>query len=216
MTFMDNQRGKFISFEGGDGVGKTTQINLACQHVKKLGHTPVVTREPGGTMLSEQIRDLVLKSSAGITPITEVLMMFAARAQHTSEVIEPNLAAGKWVLCDRFTDASYAYQGGGRGLPDELIDVLAEIATNGLEPDLTLLLDLDVEEGVRRSHLRDSPLDRFESEAIEFKNRIRAAYLKRQDHNSMRIVLVDAAQSIQEIEFEIATRIDDLHARSLG
>ncbi|MDB4826860.1 dTMP kinase [Gammaproteobacteria bacterium] len=213
---MNNQRGKFISFEGGDGVGKTTQINLARQYVEKLGHTPVVTREPGGTMLSEQIRGLVLESSAGITPVTEVLMMFAARAQHTSEVIEPNLAAGKWVLCDRFTDASYAYQGGGRGLPDELIDVLAEIATNGLEPDLTLLLDLDVEEGVRRSHLRDSPLDRFESEAIEFKNRIRAAYLKRQDHNSMRIVLVDAAQSIQEIEFEIATRIDDLHARSLG
>ena len=213
---MNNQRGKFISFEGGDGVGKTTQINLACQYVEKLGHTPVVTREPGGTMLSEQIRGLVLESSAGITPVTEVLMMFAARAQHTSEVIEPNLAAGKWVLCDRFTDASYAYQGGGRGLPDELIDVLAEIATNGLEPDLSLLLDLDVEEGVRRSHLRDSPLDRFESEAIEFKNRIRAAYLKRQDHNSMRIVLVDAAQSIQEIEFEIATRIDDLHARSLG
>jgi len=213
---MNNQRGKFISFEGGDGVGKTTQINLARQYVEKLGHTPVVTREPGGTMLSEQIRGLVLESSAGITPVTEVLMMFAARAQHTSEVIEPNLAAGKWVLCDRFTDASYAYQGGGRGLPDELIDVLAEIATNGLEPDLTLLLDLDVKEGVRRSHLRDSPLDRFESEAIEFKNRIRAAYLKRQDHNSMRIVLVDAAQSIQEIEFEIATRIDDLHARSLG
>lgn len=213
---MNNQRGKFISFEGGDGVGKTTQINLVRQHVENLGHTPVVTREPGGTMLSEQIRGLVLESSAGITPVTEVLMMFAARAQHTSEVIEPNLAAGKWVLCDRFTDASYAYQGGGRGLPDELIDVLAEIATNGLEPDLTLLLDLDVKEGVRRSHLRDSPLDRFESEAIEFKNRIRAAYLKRQDHNSMRIVLVDAAQSIQEIEFEIATRIDDLHARSLG
>ena len=216
MTFMDNQRGKFISFEGGDGVGKTTQINLACQHVKKLGHTPVVTREPGGTMLSEQIRDLVLKSSAGITPITEVLMMFAARAQHTSEVIEPDLAAGKWVLCDRFTDASYAYQGGGRGLPDELIVVLAEIATNGLEPDLTLLLDLDVEEGVRRSHLRDSPLDRFESEAIEFKNRIRAAYLKRQNHNSTRIVLVDAAQSIQEIQSEIATQIDNLHAKSHG
>ncbi|XXK23418.1 dTMP kinase [Arenicellales bacterium nBUS_48] len=213
---MDNQRGKFISFEGGDGVGKTTQINLACQHVKKLGHTPVVTREPGGTMLSEQIRDLVLKSSAGITPITEVLMMFAARAQHTSEVIEPDLAAGKWVLCDRFTDASYAYQGGGRGLPDELIEVLAEIATNGLEPDLTLLLDLDVEEGVRRSHLRDSPLDRFESEAIEFKNRIRAAYLKRQNHNSTRIVLVDAAQSIQEIQSEIATQIDNLHAKSHG
>ncbi|MBT4358200.1 MAG: dTMP kinase [Proteobacteria bacterium] len=213
---MVDQRGKFISFEGGDGVGKTTQINLVRQHVENLGHTPVVTREPGGTMLSEQIRGLVLESSAGITPVTEVLMMFAARAQHTSEVIEPNLAAGKWVLCDRFTDASYAYQGGGRGLPDELIDVLAEIATNGLEPDLTLLLDLDVKEGVRRSHLRDSPLDRFESEAIEFKNRIRAAYLKRQDHNSMRIVLVDAAQSIQEIEFEIATRIDDLHARSLG
>lgn len=216
MTFMDNQRGKFISFEGGDGVGKTTQINLACQHVKKLGHTPVVTREPGGMMLSEQIRDLVLKSSAGITPITEVLMMFAARAQHTSEVIEPDLAAGKWVLCDRFTDASYAYQGGGRGLPDELIEVLAEIATNGLEPDLTLLLDLDVEEGVRRSHLRDSPLDRFESEAIEFKNRIRAAYLKRQNHNSTRIVLVDAAQSIQEIQSEIATQIDNLHAKSHG
>ena len=216
MTFMDNQRGKFISFEGGDGVGKTTQINLACQHVKKLGHTPVVTREPGGTMLSEQIRDLVLKSSAGITPITEVLMMFAARAQHTSEVIEPDLAAGKWVLCDRFTDASYAYQGGGRGLPDELIEVLAEIATNGLEPDLTLLLDLDVEEGVRRSHLRDSPLDRFESEAIDFKNRIRAAYLKRQNHNSTRIVLVDAAQSIQEIQSEIATQIDNLHAKSHG
>ncbi|MCP4952866.1 MAG: dTMP kinase [Proteobacteria bacterium] len=213
---MDNQRGKFISFEGGDGVGKTTQINLACQHVKKLGHTPVVTREPGGTMLSEQIRDLVLKSSAGITPITEVLMMFAARAQHTSEVIEPDLAAGKWVLCDRFTDASYAYQGGGRGLPDELIEVLAEIATNGLEPDLTLLLDLDVEEGVRRSHLRDSPLDRFESEAIEFKNRIRAAYLKRQNHNSTRIFLVDAAQSIQEIQSEIATQIDNLHAKSHG
>jgi dTMP kinase len=167
-------------------------------------------------MLSEQIRDLVLESSAEVTPVTEVLMMFAARAQHTSEVIEPNLAAGKWVLCDRFTDASYAYQGGGRGLPDELIGVLAEIATNGLEPDLTLLLDLDVEEGVRRSHLRDSPLDRFESEAIEFKNRIRTAYLRRQDHHSTRIVLVDASRSIQEIEIEIAKQISDLQARPDG
>ena len=183
---------------------------------EKLGHTPVVTREPGGTVLSEQIRDLVLESSADITPITEVLMMFAARAQHTSEVIEPNLAAGKWVLCDRFTDASYAYQGGGRGLPDELIGVLAEIASNGLEPDLTLLLDLDVEEGVRRSHLRDSPLDRFESEAIEFKKRIRTAYLRRQDHHSTRIVLVDASRSIQEIEIEIAKQISDLQARPDG
>ena len=213
---MGDQRGKFISFEGGDGVGKTTQINLVCQHVEKLGHTPVVTREPGGTVLSEQIRDLVLESSAEITPITEVLMMFAARAQHVSEVIEPNLAAGNWVLCDRFTDASYAYQGGGRGLPDKLIEGLAGIATSGLEPDLTVLLDLDVEEGIRRSHLRDSPLDRFESEAVEFKNRIRAAYLKRQDSNSTRIVLIDASQSIQEIELAIAAKIDALHAKSYG
>lgn len=213
---MVDQRGKFISFEGGDGVGKTTQINLVRQHVENLGHTPVVTREPGGTALSEQIRDLVLESSAEITPITEVLMMFAARAQHVSEVIEPNLAAGNWVLCDRFTDASYAYQGGGRGLPDKLIEGLAGIATNGLEPDLTVLLDLDVEEGIRRSHLRDSPLDRFESEAIEFKNRIRAAYLKRQDSNATRIVLVDASQSIQEVEMAIAAKIDDLHTKSYG
>ena len=138
-------RGKFITFEGGDGAGKTTQIGLLAETLERAGKTPIVTREPGGTALAEEIRDWVLHHSSTVDPETEVLLMFAARSHHTSEIIEPALESGRWVLCDRYADASYAYQGGGRGVPSRVIASLEAIATRGLKPDLTLLLDLAVD-----------------------------------------------------------------------
>ena len=196
-------RGRFITFEGGDGAGKTTQIELLAEALTRAGQTPLVTREPGGTKLAEEIRDWVLHHASSMDATTEVLLMFAARSHHTKEVIEPALASGRWVLCDRYTDASYAYQGGGRGLPDSLIASLEKIATGGLKPDLTLLLDLGIDAGIRRTGGRGTSQDRFESEESAFKERVRAAYHHIAATDVGRVVNLDASQAVDDLSSNI-------------
>ncbi len=192
-------RGKFITFEGGDGAGKTTQIRLLAEALERGGKTPILTREPGGTALAEEIRRWVLHHFSSVDPETEVLLMFAARSHHTSEIIEPALESGHWVLCDRYTDASYAYQGGGRGVPNHVIASLETIATRGLKPDLTLLLDLAVDAGIRRTGTRGDRDDRFESEEFAFKERVRSAYHQVAAKDPDRVVTLDASRPIDEI-----------------
>ena len=196
-------RGRFITFEGGDGAGKTTQIELLAEALTRAGQTPLVTREPGGTKLAEEIRDWVLHHASSMDATTEVLLMFAARSHHTKEVIEPALASGRWVLCDRYTDASYAYQGGGRGLPDSLIASLEKIATGGLKPDLTILLDLAIDAGIRRTGGRGTSQDRFESEESAFKERVRAAYHHIAATDVGRVVNLDASQAVDDLSSNI-------------
>ncbi len=196
-------RGKFISFEGGDGAGKSTQIALLSEALTRTQITAVVTREPGGTSLSEEIRQWVLHEAVTINATTEALLIFAARAQHTAEVIEPALSAGQWVLCDRYTDASYAYQGGGRGLPSEVIKSLESIATQGLKPDLTFFLDLNVEEGIRRTGGRGSDQDRFEAEEKAFKERVRKAYQQIAAQHPERVETLDARLGKEDLYVEI-------------
>ena len=200
-------RGKFLSFEGGDGAGKSTQIALLSEALKRSGVTRVVTREPGGTPLAEDIRQWVLHETVAINPTTEALLIFAARAQHTAEVIEPALEAGKWVLCDRYTDASYAYQGGGRGVPFEVIESLEAIATGGLKPDLTFFLELSVEEGVRRTGGRNSVQDRFEAQENEFKKRVRSAYQRIAAKDPHRVETLDGGKSKEDLCAEIRTLV---------
>ena len=161
-------RGKFITLEGGEGVGKTTNLAFIKDYLEQHNISVVVTREPGGTKLAEKIRQLLLdKKSEAISEQAELLMMFAARAQHIKHVIEPALAQGKWVLCDRFTDATYAYQGGGRNMKISTIEWLENLVQGTLRPDLTLLLDAPVEIGIARVRERGA-LDRFELEKISF------------------------------------------------
>ena len=192
-------RGRFITFEGGDGAGKTTQIELLAEALARTNQAVLVTREPGGTKLAEEIRNWVLNHSSSMDAETEGLLMFAARSHHTSEVIEPALKSGRWVLCDRYTDASYAYQGGGRGLPHSLIAALEKIATRELKPDLTILLDLAIEAGIRRTGVRGASHDRFESEESAFKERVRAAYLHIAATETDRVVSVDASQAVDDL-----------------
>ena len=202
-------RGRFITFEGGDGAGKTTQIQLLAQALTTAGQKPLVTREPGGTKLAEEIRNWVLHHASSIDAETEVLLMFAARSHHTKEVIEPALASGRWVLCDRYTDASYAYQGGGRGLPHSLIASLEEIATGGLKPDLTILLDLGINAGIRRTGGRGASHDRFESEESAFKERVRAAYHHIAEIDAGRVVNLDASQAVDELNNNIKLLVNE-------
>ena len=202
--------GKFISFEGGDGAGKSTQLFLLSEDLEARGRRVVLTREPGGTRLSEQIRSWVLHESDALCKPAELLLIFAARAQHISEVIKPALLRGDWVLCDRFTDASYAYQGGGRGLPAELIRQVEAVSTECMQPDLTLLLDLPVIEGIERSVNRGQGGDRFEEQDIEFKRRVRQAYLNRQSNEPDRIRIINATRSIESVHTQILDLISKL------
>lgn len=197
--------GRFVTVDGGEGAGKTTQMGFMREYLERRGCRVVVTREPGGTLLGEEIRALLLgHRDGGMTLTAETLLMFAARAEHLEQVIRPALAAGCWVLCDRFTDATYAYQGGGRGLPLERIAVLEEWVQGTLRPDLTLLLDLPVATGLARAGRR-SMADRFEREDVDFFERVRAMYLKRAAHEPDRYRVVDASQSIKAVRAEVET-----------
>jgi dTMP kinase len=185
--------GLFITLEGGEGAGKSTQLIAVADWLRRRGHDVVVTREPGGTALGEKIRDILLHGSSGMTVDAEALLMFAARAEHLTEVIQPALSAQKTVLCDRFTDATYAYQGGGGGLVAARIAELERWVQADLRPHLTILLDVPVDIGLRRASARGAP-DRFEGEKQGFLERVRAAYLARAASEPKRIKVVDASR----------------------
>jgi dTMP kinase len=189
------RRGRFITLEGIEGAGKSTLLLALAGALQARGLAVCTTREPGGTPLAEAIRQLVLERRAGgMSPATELLLMFAARASHVAERIEPALARGEWVLCDRFTDASRAYQGGGRGLGTDAIESLAAVAHPRLTPDLTLLLDLPVEAGLMRAKGRKDGGDRFEDEAAAFFGRVRERYLQLAANEPKRFRVLDATQ----------------------
>ena len=195
-------RGKFITIEGIEGVGKSTNLALIESLISDLGQGVLVTREPGGTMTGERIRSILLdKDEQNMTAMTELLLMFAARRQHVDQVIEPALAAGTWVISDRFTDSSYAYQGGGRELGMETVSALEDFVLGDFRPDLTIVLDLDVSTGLTRATSNASP-DRFESEQGEFFERVRKVFLDRASGDRYRVV--DTSQSIEAVQSEIS------------
>ncbi|QQS55070.1 MAG: dTMP kinase [Candidatus Competibacteraceae bacterium] len=197
--------GRFVTVDGGEGAGKTTQIAFMREYLERRGCQVMTTREPGGTPLGEEIRALLLgHRHGGMTTAAETLLMFAARAEHVEQVVRPALNAGCWVLCDRFTDATYAYQGGGRHLPLERIAVLEAWVQGTLRPDLTLLLDLPVATGLTRAGRR-SAADRFEREDVDFFERVRAMYLERAAHEPDRCRVVDASQSVETVRAEVET-----------
>ncbi|MEI6708205.1 MAG: dTMP kinase [Methylococcales bacterium] len=202
-------RGKFITLEGGEGVGKTTNLSFIKDYLQQQAIPVTVTREPGGTALAEKIRQLVLdKDSESISDTTELLLMFAARAQHIQHVIEPALAQGHWVLCDRFTDATYAYQGGGRELSIATIALLEQLVQGELRPDLTLLLDAPIEIGMERAQKRGA-FDRFEAEKISFFTRVRNMYLSRAAQQPDRIKVIQANQSLVNVQNDIIEVLTD-------
>ncbi len=195
--------GKFITIEGTEGVGKSTNLAFVRDWLQARGLEVVVTREPGGTPLAEELRELLLAPrEEPVNATAELLMIFAARAQHLARIIEPALARGAWVLSDRFTDATYAYQGGGRGLDKILIRQLEQLVQGGLRPDLTLILDIDPALGLARAAERGE-LDRFEQEDITFFERVREAYRERAEAAPDRYALVDAGQALVKVQREI-------------
>jgi dTMP kinase len=197
---------RFLTVEGIEGVGKSTQVARLSRALSERGIAHVVTREPGGTPLAEKIRDIVLHSrDEAVPPMAELLLMFAARAVHLSNHVEPNLRAGRWVVCDRFIDATYAYQGGGRHLSLDSIRQLEAMVLGARRPDLTVLLDTPVPQALQRAQQRNAgaAADRFEGERTEFFERVRAAYLARAAAEPRRIETVDAAQSVDEVAARI-------------
>jgi dTMP kinase len=205
-------RGAFISLEGVEGVGKSTNVAFAADAVRRAGYDVVTTREPGGTQLGERVRDWILNGDHGtLSPEIEALLMFAARARHLDEMIRPALDTGRWVVCDRFTDATIAYQGGGRGVSRTLLDALRAEIQKGLEPDLTLLLDAPLDVGASRISARKP--DHFEREQRPFFERVRAAYLSLAAQHPERIKLVDAAMPLPEVQRRIEAEIAALVRR---
>ncbi len=195
--------GRFITLEGVEGVGKSTNLKFIAQLLQAASHAPLLTREPGGTPLAERIRQVFLDGSEEpVGEMTELLLVFAARAQHLQQVIKPALAAGQWVLCDRFTDATYAYQGGGRGLSLPTIAALEQLVQADLRPDLTLLLDAPVAIGSARVRARGA-LDRLETEQLSFYERVRETYLSRARAEPERFKVVDAAQPLDLVQNDL-------------
>jgi dTMP kinase len=205
--------GRFITLEGIEGAGKTTVAQFVRDWLQARGVKFVATREPGGTPLAERVRELVLnRGGEAITPVTETLLMFAARGIHVNNRIRPALARGEWVVCDRFTDATRAYQGAGRGVDRELIEHLARAVHGDLQPDRTLLLDLPVELGQSRARQRSgpAPTDRFEEEADVFFERVRREYLRLARAEPQRFRILDASAPLQQIERQIPAALQDL------
>jgi dTMP kinase len=208
------KEGLFITLEGGEGVGKTTNLSFIKDQLESKGIAVVATREPGGTQFAEKIRQLLLENrEETVSETAELLMMFAARAQHIQHVIQPALTGGQWVLCDRFTDATYAYQGGGRGMDMDMIEWLENTVQGRLRPDLTLLLDAPAEVGIDRASKRSRP-DRFESEKQDFFERVRATYLLRAKQNPQKIKVINANRPLDEIQDEINAFIQPLFSIS--
>lgn len=208
--------GLFITLEGPEGAGKSTNRDYLAGHLQDQGLNVLLTREPGGTPLAERIRELLLApSEEKMDADAELLLVFAARAQHLAQVIRPALARGDVVLCDRFTDATYAYQGGGRGLSAERIAVLETFVQGGLQPDLTLLFDLPVEVGLSRAAARGR-LDRFEQEGQAFFEAVRQAYLSRAGEDPQRYVMIDAAQPLAQVQQSLDGLVAQIVERCRG
>lgn len=205
--------GRFITFEGIEGVGKSTQVAVAARYLAGRGIDATVTREPGGTPVAETIRRLALEpQDEPIDGTAELLLMFAARAIHLANLVEPALAAGRWVLCDRFTDATEAYQGAGRGVPLAHIRDLERIAQHGRRPDLTLLFDAPVDVALERARARNGGPDRFEAEQAAFFERVRAGYLAILARDPMRVRRLDAARPVGEVAAEVENALESLLA----
>jgi dTMP kinase len=207
---MSRDRGVFVTVEGIEGVGKSTQLKRLVEVLEGAGVTVDVTREPGGTPTAEVIRNILIEHGAEPMPASaEVLLMFAARALHVENRIRPALEAGTWVICDRFVDASRAYQGGGRGVPEPTIEALADLSLNGLEPDVTLLLDAPVETGLARAARRGAK-DRFEAEEQAFFERVRAAYLSLVHAEPERFIVIDASGDIETVGLAVEEAAKDI------
>jgi dTMP kinase len=203
-------RGKFITFEGIEGCGKTTQINRLAASLKARGFGVVLSREPGGTAIGDRIRDILLDPrSVAMHPLTELLLYEASRRQHLEEIIIPALKKGEIFLCDRFSDSTIAYQGAARNIEAGIIKELDKIATGGFKPDLTLVLDLGPSEGLERARGRSEP-DRFEREKTAFHEAVRNGYLELAKKEPARVKIVNGAQNIDDVEKEIAAIVDDL------
>lgn len=201
---MSTTRGRFITFEGIDGAGKSTQLQHLVQQLQTRGIDVVQTREPGGTPAAEALRSLVLHQP--LTPRAETLVMFAARAEHLAQVIEPALAQGRWVICDRFTDATYAYQCGGRGLAVIDIAALEQWVHPTLQPDLTFLVDVDP--AIAAARLAQArAADRFESEPLQFFTRVREVYLQRAAQHAQRFCVLDGALAVEQLKARISMRL---------
>ena len=196
----------FITFEGIDGSGKSTQLRMLASELRLRGHEVVATREPGGTPLGTRVRNLVLDAEEQIDPLAELLLYAADRAQHVRRLVRPALESGHFVLSDRYADATVAYQGAGRGFPEEIVSEVVALATGGLMPDLTLIFDLTVEESVRRAEhrsLKGDKRDRLDAEDAAFHTRVRDAYLRIAAAEPERVHVIDAGGSVQETQSQV-------------
>lgn len=213
---MSYSKGQFITVEGTEGVGKSTNMAFVKSWLEAKGHKVIHTREPGGTPLAEEIRELLLsKREEVVDSHTELLLMFAARCQHVYQKIKPALEQGTWVLCDRFTDASFAYQGAGRGLGFDKLKELEAWSLQGFKPDLTLLLDLPVEVGLERAKNR-GPADRFETEKVEFFTRVREGYLAIAGAEPERMKVIDAKGSIEQVQEQIEQSLETFYQKVMA
>lgn len=203
------KRGRFITLEGGEGAGKSTSMTFICDYLKQSGREVLATREPGGTALGESIRELLLHGKQGVSSDTELLLMFAARAEHLQQVIQPSLERGIDVVCDRFTDATYAYQGGGRGIALDRIRTLENWVQGTFRPDLTLLLDIPVAQGLARAGNRSAP-DRFEREQHEFFERVRRCYLETAAREPRRVRVIDASLDLPAVQAQLRAALDSI------
>lgn len=210
-------RSLFITVEGMEGAGKSTNISTMCEVMADRGVDFVVTREPGGTGIAEQIRQLLLAADEGesLVPTAELLLIFASRAQHIEHVIRPALARGQWVLCDRFTDATYAYQGGGRGMCNQSIATLEALVQQELQPDATIVLDVSVDVSKQRARARGE-LDRFERESDAFFERVREAYHQRVSSDAGRYHMIDATKTLDSVQTDVAAVMNALIDRAQG
>ena len=202
------KQGKFVTIEGLEGAGKSTQIENLQEYLRSKQIDFILTREPGGTLYAEKIRKLLLEiTDESLDPIAELLLIFAARAQHLEKLIKPTLASGTWVVCDRFTDATYAYQGGGRSLGTDAVAKLEDFVQGAMRPDLTILLDLEPEIGLARATERGE-LDRFETEQLDFFNRVRAAYHQRVKERPDSYIVVDSSGDIDSVRGRLIEQFD--------
>ncbi len=207
-------RGRFITIEGIEGVGKTTHVSTIAEQIRAAGKDVVVTREPGGVPLAERIRSLLLATETpSPPPMTELLLMFSARAAHLDGLVWPALAAGRWVVCDRFTDASYAYQGAGRKLGWPAVAALEELVQKSFRPDLTLLLDADWSV-TRERRAQRGITDRFEKEDQQFFERVRLAYLERARQEPLRVTIIDAAADLPQVRHDIAIKLAEFISKN--